>query len=147
MLRGCRSGHIQHWQALRRTVIRTNSGRDEYLQIGFDRKEQTEVFSRLSCRNRKCVQEIVTLLLQTNAPELPEAQTIPASLDKQTNYAGTALAASCQSPTALENCCTNAAVPSQRSRGSNKSSVNITSQHAPAPSLCSDQEGAPCSLL
>lgn len=103
MLNWCRSGHSEHWQALRRTVIKRDSGGDEYLQIGFDRKEQTEVFSRQSCRNKKRVQEIVTLLLQTNAPELPEAQTIPASLDKRTNYSGTALAASCQSPTALEN--------------------------------------------
>lgn len=45
MLRGCRSGQIQLWQALRRTVIKTNSAGDEYLQIGFDRKKPTEAFA------------------------------------------------------------------------------------------------------
>lgn len=102
VLRGCRSGHVQHEQTLSRTVIKNSAG-DEYLQIGFDRKEPTEVVSRQSSRNRKRVREIATLLLQTNAPEPPEAQTIPASLDKRTNYSGTALAASCQSAKALEN--------------------------------------------
>lgn len=38
--------------------------------------------------------------------------------------------------TKTKDSCTNAAVPSQGSRGSNKSSVNTTSQHATAPAPC-----------